>query len=430
MEILSESPNSEQHFPTSTPLLDVLRALPQPALDRLNTGDYFFISSVVILAFVELSFIRSLVDQLTARSALTFWVAFLTVPAAAFFAAIAVHKAGHLLAGRLTGFETTGLRAGPFWIRIPSKKDDFYQQESVPVGTALMRARRKNHWRRRLMLLTLAGPAASLLAPLLVLWPFWLSPAPAHPGGAYSLTSFSAHVFAVLSALYGVATLLPDLDSAGNFSDGARLFMLLENGARARRWFAIFELNLLVNDGAPVADWDEKLIAQALAVRDESLDAVAASWLAYLWASGRHDLTVATLHLEDALAGSASSPEILRDRLFLEAAVFQAWFRHNAAKGRFWATQISRLRQQPELQQRRLEIALRWAGGKPFDAWEKLRDHVDQLRGLPASPVHDLMEKAAREWKEQMESRMLAGAWATMHSQPQDFEIRNTAAAV
>lgn len=423
---VNPSDRAEQHFPTSTPLLDVLHALPQPPLDRLSTGDYFFISSTVILAFVELPFIRRLLDAFTAKSEVTFWVAFLTVPALAFFVSVAIHKAGHLLAGRLAGFDIVSLRVGPLWTRLPWSRHRANLAEAVPLGLAAIRSRRKNHLRRRLLFLMLAGPLASLLTPLALVTFLWILPTPQQPGSVYLLTSFSLHVLAVLSTLYGVAALLPDLDAGGNFSDGARIFMLLENGVRARRWFAIFELYFLLDAGVHPRDWDENLLAEAGAVHDESLDAVAVSWLAYQWAVGRQDLTLATRHLEEALTGSVLSPEYLRDRLFLEAAVFQAWFRHNAAKGRFWAAQISKLRQLPELQQLRLEIALRWAGGRPFEAWEQLQDYLVQVRQLAPSPVRDLAEGDALEWKKQMESRMLAGAWATMHSHPQEFEIRAT----
>jgi hypothetical protein len=418
---------TEQRFPTSTPLLDVLRSLPQLPLDRLSTGDYFFISSVVILAFVELPFIRSLLDAFTARSEIIFWVAFLTVPAAAFLVSVAIHKAGHLLAGRLAGFETVSLRVGPLWARLPWATSLFHLQEAVPMGLALIRPKRKDHLRRRLLILVMAGPLASLFVPLLLTVSLRLLRAPDTPGSAYLLTSFSLDALAVISVLYGVASLLPDVDSRGNFSDGARIFMLTENGAHAQRWFAIFELHLLLNAGVRPGDWDDNLVAQATSVRDESLDAVVASWLAYQWAAGRHNLAVATRHLEDALSGSAAAPEYLRDRLFLEAAVFQAWFRYNAFKGRFWADQISKLRLLPELQQQRLEIALRWAGGKSFEAWEKLQVYLQQARQLSPSPVRDMVELDALEWKKQMESRMLSGAWATMHSHPQDFDVRSSA---
>jgi hypothetical protein len=297
-------------------------------------------------------------------------------------------------------------------------------EQVVSLGRALLHPSHEENLRRRLMILALSGPLTSLLVPVALESLFYLAPARASQG--HLLAAFSVHVFSALSVLYGIASLLPDLDTAGNFSDGARSFMLARNGARAARWFAIIRLQLCLNSGIPPRDWDEKLVAEATALEDESQDSVAASWLAYLWAAGRHDLTVATRYLEQALNGSEYSSDYLRDRLFLEAAVFQAWFRHNVVKGRFWASQISRPRLLPAMQRQRLEIALRWAAGTPFEAWEMLTDYLNKLRQMPPCPVRDLVEMEALEWKEQMESRMLAGAWATMHSRPQDFEVRSS----
>ncbi len=61
----------------------------------------------------------------------------------------------------------------------------------------------------------------------------------------------------------------------------------------------------------------------------------------------------------------------LRNHLFLEAAVFQAWFRDNPSKALFWVYRI-RNKKLTRLQKQRLDIALLWAEGRLFDAWEKL----------------------------------------------------------
>jgi hypothetical protein len=62
----------------------------------------------------------------------------------------------------------------------------------------------------------------------------------------------------------------------------------------------------------------------------------------------------------------------------------------------------------------RLEIALLWAQGRSFMAWEKLAEYLELVRELPPSSVRDLAERGVLDWKAQMESRMVAGAWATM----------------
>jgi hypothetical protein len=111
----------------------------------------------------------------------------------------------------------------------------------------------------------------------------------------------------------------------------------------------------------------------------------------------------------------------LRDRLFLEAAVFQAWFRENPGKARTWVEQI-RLGKLSMAEQERLKIALLWAEGSLFDAWEKLAAHLAHLEHMPASGLRELAEKSALEWKRQMESRMLTRAWRTMYTVTQQVE--------
>jgi hypothetical protein len=148
---------------------------------------------------------------------------------------------------------------------------------------------------------------------------------------------------------------------------------------------------------------------------------VTANWLAYLWASERQDITSATKYLEDALAAPRASSAWLRDRLFVEAAVFQAWFRDNPGKARSWVAQIRSAKLAP-LQQQRLTVALLWADGRLFDAWENMAECFRLLRQMPESPARELAEKSVQEWKHQMESRMLTRAWRTMYSLSQQME--------
>ena len=75
------------------------------------------------------------------------------------------------------------------------------------------------------------------------------------------------------------------------------------------------------------------------------------------------------------------------------------------------------------LQKLRLDIALLWAEGRLFDAWEKLgTGYLVLLHELPASPGRTLAEESATEWKRQMESRMLTRAWRSMYSVSRQLE--------
>src|SRR5438552_14511135 len=116
--------------------------------------------------------------------------------------------------------------------------------------------------------------------------------------------------------------------------------MLLKNDLRAARWLAIIQLQLALNQGEHPRNWDENLVNRAVAMKDGSLDTVVANWLGYRSAAGNQELTRATKYLELALAVTGSYPSSLRDQLFLEAAVFQAWYRHSSSKAQFWISQI------------------------------------------------------------------------------------------
>lgn len=404
-------------FPTATPILDVLHPLPRQESGRFTTGEYFFVSSAVIVAFTELPAIRSFVDLVAHQSVWAFWTGLVILPVLAFLAALSLHQAGHLLAGRLTGFAAVRIKFGRFALL-----EDLEPTDVLSLGFLVMRPNHGKDLRRRLMYLVAGGPLASLLVPLLLEAALGLTQS--RWGAIYFLLPAAVHVFSTFSFLLGIGSLLPDIDSRGNFSDGTRLLMLMKNDFRASRWLAIVELQLGLSSGRNPQDWGEDLAARALGHMDDSFDTVAANWLGYLWASARQDLGQATKCLEAALTGLAPSPGHLRDRILLEAAVFQAWYRHSLVKARLWESQIDDPDSIPALDRQRLEIASVWSEGKSFDAWEKLQEHLLRIRQIPDSHTRASAERDALEWKAQMESRMLAGAWATMHSWPYERHIQ------
>jgi hypothetical protein len=419
MELIAGTENiSSQGFPTSTPVLDVLRPLPSQDSERLTTGDYFFISSAVIVAFTGLRVIRAFVDAVSHQSLVMFWTALLLLPVLAFLAAVIAHQSGHLLMARIFRFRAVQIKIGPFSVR-----DQLAEADVLSLGFLVMRPNDDDRLRRRLAYLVFGGPLASILLPVAA--EALLHFAQSQWGPMYVLVPAGVHVFSALSFLLGIGSLLPDIDASGNFSDGTRLLMLLKNDFRCARWLAIVELQVALNAGERVPPSTEVLIARATAYKDDSFDTVAANWLAYLQAMNRQDLGAGSKYLEEALNGLGSSPGHLRDRIFLEAAIFQGWYRYNSSKARFWASQIARLESIPERQRLRLEIAVLWAEGRSFDAWEWLAKYLEYIREMPSSHTRDVIKQDALEWKDQMESRMLSGAWATMHSWPHERQMRS-----
>jgi hypothetical protein len=119
----------------------------------------------------------------------------------------------------------------------------------------------------------------------------------------------------------------------------------------------------------------------------------------------------------------------LRNCLYLEAAVFQAWFRDNPDKARFWAGRIHN-RKLSRVEQIRLKIALLWVEGRLFDAFERLPEYFSALRELPETAAREIREKSALDWKHQMESRMLTRAWRSMYNLSQQVELSASASMV
>lgn len=408
MELASDTKQIAKHLPTSTPILDVVRPLPPRRRVRLSAGEYFFLSGAVILTLIALPEFRRSAEPLAAR--LGVWPAglltCLVIPGAALLLSLAAHEAGHLLAAWLAGFQ----------LRLPLGKYDsgrsLHSCDVLKLGILSLEPRKLDHLSRRLCLLVLGGPLTSLFVPVLL--EGYARTAPAD-------VAFAIHVFAAISILVGVAELLPDT-GRGSASDGARILMLFKNDAGAGRWLSTIQLQLALERGEDPRTWDQSTVALATAINDDSRDAVAARWLGYRWATERQDITAATKYLEEALAAPAAASAWIRDRLFLEAAMFQAWFRDDLAQAHFWVAKIRRRRLTP-VQQLRLKVALLWAEGRLFDAWEKLGEYLTLLRSLPDSPSRALAEKSAREWKEQMESRMLSRAWRSMYSITREVDL-------
>jgi hypothetical protein len=399
--------NTAQHYsPTSTPVLDVFRPLPPQTKESLSAGEYFLASSLAILVLVALPSLRAVIEI-----APGYWAALIPVIAA--LSAGFAHEMGHMVAGWFSGFRLKQIKIGGLQLGRHARCGEPYCGDVITLGAAVLEPRVSDQddatLRRRLMLLTLGGPAASIaLAALLEIALHYTHPA--------FIVAFSLHVAAVFSALLAIAASLPDVNRRGIFSDGARLLMLLRNDAKAERWLSNICCQIALNQGRHPRDWDQACVTCAATVSDDSRDAYIARWLAYLWAAERQDITCATKYLEGALEVLSYSTPKMRDHLFLEAAVFQAWFRDNPSKALFWVYRI-RNNKLTRLQKQRLDIALLWAEGRLFDAWEKLgTGYLAELRGLPVSPGRTLVEESAAEWKRQMESRMLTRAWRSMYS--------------
>ena len=393
-------------LPTSTPVLDALRPAPGRQPIRLTAGEYFFVSSLAITLLTTLPGLR---QWLASFSSPEIIVRALILPGVAFLTAWLVHELGHFAAACLAGF-----RVSPLSTRAIAPGNKLNVCDSLRAGVFSLEPRTMRNLRGRLAIVFIAGPFAGFLLAALLEFGFnWSKAGPAIQARVHLLSAFCV--------LISLASLLPDTGHWGDCSDGARIVMLLRNDEKAARLHAVLQMQRWLAEGTHPRQWDPDLVQKAISNDDQSRDAVVAQWLGYLWAAERQDISAAAKHLEDALSTPASCSGKLRDRLHLEAAVFQAWFRDNPAKARSWATLI-RPGALTAFEQKRLEIALLWVDGRLFDAFEKMPEYFSALRRLPESPARKLADKSAIEWKHQMESRMLTRAWRSMYNMSQQVE--------
>src|SRR5260370_6947737 len=105
MELAPDTRQLAKYSPTSTPVLDVLRPVESRRRGRISSGEYFFLSSTVILTLIALPMLSRAAAAISPLPNLRAIVtAFVVLPGLALTAAIAVHELGHLLAAWLAGF--------------------------------------------------------------------------------------------------------------------------------------------------------------------------------------------------------------------------------------------------------------------------------------------------------------------------------------
>src|SRR5215831_3036396 len=206
MELTADTRTIAKYSPTSTPILDMLRPLPSRKRDKISAGEYFFLSSAVILTLLGLPLLRPALLALSSLgSTRALVISLLVIPALALGAALAAHECGHLLAAWLGGFRPairSANQAGDY-----STTQRFYSCPGLRMGVVRLEPAKTDQnadqLRRRLLILMAGGSLASMLLPPILEVSAYLT-------DARGLATFSIHVFSTLSLLIGVAELIPD----------------------------------------------------------------------------------------------------------------------------------------------------------------------------------------------------------------------------
>lgn len=208
---------------------------------------------------------------------------------------IAIHEAGHYLAGRSVGFRFVVAVVGPFgWRQEGDRVVRFRARPAISGGYVSMVPEDERDVERRYARFILGGPLASLGLVALVFSLWWLSGVPIAwnlPQGAGD-GAHLCHKFFAFSALGSLmalpGTLLPFRVKAlgGMPTDMMRLLALRRGDAESRSIFAVLSLHRMLLAGVPAGELPPALLRNA--EREGAEDAQQIGALQLRWAYELH----------------------------------------------------------------------------------------------------------------------------------------------
>jgi Zn-dependent protease len=313
--------------------------------------------------------------------------------------AVIAHEIGHLLAGWMVGFRFSSITIGPIALRVEYGRLRAGFRRVLPAGGyAGMHIDRIRRLRRRLLRFIAGGPLANLFTAALTA--SWLVYSPPR---SFALAT-SLELFWMISALIAIVNLVP-LRIGMLYTDGARMLMLRSSLPKARRWITLSAIGNQSQNGVRAKLWKRTWVNTAARVGDRSIDDFAGNWVAYAAANDRKDGSVAAVHLERCLRLANLLGPSLRDLMALEATVFSAWFREDAATAEKWFSQVNRLKALPKLLQFRADIALRCARREFSSALSGWQEAYAFIEKLPDTAIKKRLQEGFLEWRGEIEQR-------------------------
>jgi hypothetical protein len=368
--------------PSVTPILDLLQPLPEADTERVNGRFAFpFLAAVTAVVLTgNLSFLPVLFSFIFVN-----------------FFAIAIHEFGHLIAGWCVGLRFRGVRIDPFRVRVDSGRWRFKVRPRLSWGFAFMSLDRVRRVRARLIIFTAGGPAASILYGIAAVvvgeiclarynssWPGFLDFL-----GAWSL-------------VIGLAGLVPF--RVRSFANDAMLLRaLLFSKPEATQLIASYALSTLKGNSLFSPDYARRWFRIASTETRLQMDNYFANWLGY---EAAEDLEKAGQFLERCLADSSRMNDDQRDALIVEATVFTAWRRGDAAKAQVWFKRMKSLDRLHPVWRARVRIALLCAQKKFEAASQELDGALSLIREAPDGAQRQRLEAAWVRWRQDIQQRI------------------------
>lgn len=320
----------------------------------------------------------------------------------------AIHELGHVAGALIAKFSVFSFSIGPVTLRRESSGLRLRIANFRLIGMITAVPLGSYNLRRRMLVLTAAGPLGSILGGGLEFalgrifhaspWSPWMLP------------------LAIVCWGLGVVSLVPM--RRFYVSDGARILELIRNSQPAERVCARLAITAAALAGKRPRAWDRALLETAPSVTDDSDDGIVATIMSYESEMDWRHFDAAELCLQSAIARSSKCPPNLRSALAADAAFFYAAVRNNAAVAREWL-QKSRPRHIEDAYVWPLvEAAVLLAEGKADEANIKL---AESSVLLPKARFPGFAA-ASRDWIAILSERSASRSYATAGRESPAFE--------
>jgi len=288
-------------------------------------------------------------------------VSALSAFAAAFAAGIVLHEAGHLVASLLLDFEILGASLGPVRGAFFHGKWTFHFSGTLLSGSISAIPRQNHSWRKRMLLVVAAGPAATFLtgvasALLLLHGQFdgWMK--------CFLASSIE------LSFFLFVLGLVPNGRKAQIRNDARLCYSLFHNTAEAQEILLYHLVTQLTVAGMRPRDYPERLIRKMAAARSRPDMSLIYAHTIIMWAIDHGDLRTAEAWEQRAMELCDRCDLRLQNLTLARSAFFDVLFRDNLVAAACKFVQVNLDILSPRYLMHRVKAAYQLAAGNIEEA--------------------------------------------------------------
>lgn len=389
-----------------TPILDRLRPFPKIAKRGWSSGMSELIVGLIavyvpLLAFIAGKFpffhlIREWIFRNLQNIYADDWAGVrvlfnVFMALAAIVATIAVHEAGHVLAGSFVGFRFRYVSVGSMEMDRSFRFSRRASVENAGLGRAVFFPAEMKNRPLGCMGMILAGPMANLISGCFVLaLPFQ--------------KSIMVGAFVAASFYVGTVNMLPFYTRTG-MSDGLRILSILFKRRSHECTLALAQLCDQIKAGVEPEALSPMLIEEATAVPGRSLLTVVAYSIAYSRAYYQKDDALAADYLESCLASSGWATPAFRNALMADAAIFQAERRHCVDLSEQWLADVP-IDGTTKSHRLRAEGAILQARGDLQAALLKITECIKDAEGILDELKRQRSVAKLNQWKDEVEQKL------------------------